>query len=610
MFFLINLKSTYLKQNQCSSLKIENKCVLGETNIGNTLSMRTLICVSNIPGRFTSSSLTTKLPSLRLATALTVKPTKNGTKLAFVGFKTDAQCEAFIAETHGTFLDTNRLRTEFAQTKEVEEKERPFRTLNSTALFVKNLSFRTTYQEAFALFSEFGEVVQLDLPIDKKDPSSNRGFVFLAYETQKAAEQAFDALDSKLFQGRRLVVEEGSQDVEVAPALVNSKNFRFAEIRTARKLVVETARKSWTLAFFPPKATALVSTDTDSLAVASNRREKASAEALLTAVKQLRFAKKKASTGKFVCLSEERRCFENNSEDCEWAVNVLAFEKTRSAENMDATVLLVRFAHTAPCDFPNSSDLQFLVFLSTDLLLLAFASRLGARNLFAFFSQQSVLVDFAPKHCVVRAAVLDTDKSVSVETRKEWDLVVKTGRVSKAESFLARLLQPVAEVVAMKRVDRINGDACFFVRLLEEKDASRAVRTLDKTVSDGLKVRVALFDPAKPKNGSVGVSVGALVGVGKTKVVIKNLPFQTNKRELKELVEKVCEVRKIRLPLTKKDTKRTKKSNAESVMSEVKRPKGYAFVEVAFSTDAEKLVAELNRTHLYGRRLLVEFAKE
>jgi cold-inducible RNA-binding protein len=71
-------------------------------------------------------------------------------------------------------------------------------------LFVGNLAFSTTKEELEASFSTYGAVTEVKIPIDR-DTGRVRGFAFVTFETQQAAEKAL-ALDGSELNGRPIRV--------------------------------------------------------------------------------------------------------------------------------------------------------------------------------------------------------------------------------------------------------------------------------------------------------------------------------------------------------------------------------------------------------------------
>jgi len=77
----------------------------------------------------------------------------------------------------------------------------------STKLFVGNLSFNTTENQLQDLFAAHGNVLEVDLIMDKFT-GRPRGFAFVSMETKEAADAATQALNGKSVDGRALTVNE------------------------------------------------------------------------------------------------------------------------------------------------------------------------------------------------------------------------------------------------------------------------------------------------------------------------------------------------------------------------------------------------------------------
>ncbi len=75
----------------------------------------------------------------------------------------------------------------------------------STKLYVGNLSFNTSEQDVRDLFSQHGEVSEAVLIVDKITGRS-RGFAFVTYESDAAANAAIERLDGQDLDGRNLTV--------------------------------------------------------------------------------------------------------------------------------------------------------------------------------------------------------------------------------------------------------------------------------------------------------------------------------------------------------------------------------------------------------------------
>lgn len=79
----------------------------------------------------------------------------------------------------------------------------------------------------------------------------------------------------------------------------------------------------------------------------------------------------------------------------------------------------------------------------------------------------------------------------------------------------------------------------------------------------------------------------------RTKVIIKNLPFQTTKKDIRSLFGAYGQLRSVRVPQKFDRTAR-----------------GFAFADFTSAREAENAMDALKNTHLLGRRLVLEFASE
>src|SRR5580765_1873409 len=83
-------------------------------------------------------------------------------------------------------------------------------------LFVGNLSFNATQNQLQDLFAAHGNVIEVDLIMDKFSRRP-RGFGFVTMETKEAAEAAIQALNGKQLDGRAMTVNEARPREERPP---------------------------------------------------------------------------------------------------------------------------------------------------------------------------------------------------------------------------------------------------------------------------------------------------------------------------------------------------------------------------------------------------------
>lgn len=76
--------------------------------------------------------------------------------------------------------------------------------------------------------------------------------------------------------------------------------------------------------------------------------------------------------------------------------------------------------------------------------------------------------------------------------------------------------------------------------------------------------------------------------------MVKNLAFETTADEVRELFAPFGHIRKVRLP---------KKANSNN-------HRGFGFVEYVSKEEAKNAFKQLQNSHLYSRKLVIEYAKQ
>jgi RNA recognition motif-containing protein len=79
----------------------------------------------------------------------------------------------------------------------------------SKRIYVGNLPWSITYEKLKVLFSSFGEIEQA-LVIANRETGRSRGFGFVTFKDDKAADTAIKEMSNKEVEGRVLVVKEAT----------------------------------------------------------------------------------------------------------------------------------------------------------------------------------------------------------------------------------------------------------------------------------------------------------------------------------------------------------------------------------------------------------------
>ena len=155
-----------------------------------------------------------------------------------------------------------------------------------------------------------------------------------------------------------------------------------------------------------------------------------------------------------------------------------------------------------------------------------------------------------------------------------------------------------------KRAGKTLSMGYGFVELRTAADAQQALRRMAGARLDGhiLQVKLSARRSAAGDGGGAAAG-GAAAGGGKQaagggsgagepshKLAVRNVPFEASKRELRELFGAFGSLKTVRMP---------RKFDGQH--------RGFAFVEFVTKAEATKAMRALQSTHLYGRRLVLQY---
>lgn len=235
--------------------------------------------------------------------------------------------------------------------------------------------------------------------------------------------------------------------------------------------------------------------------------------------------------------------------------------------------------------------------------------RLGSAVLYlekgpqGMFKGSAVIADKEKEDLATRVAEMDepapTDEAGSTVFLKNLSFNTSTTRL---DSVLSTLPDYSFARVQTKPDPKRPGERLSmgygFVGFKTKAGAQRGLRALEGFEVDGKVLEAKLAqrgaEEAEPKKG------GDLVGKTKsTKLLVKNVPFEASRSELRELFSAYGSLKSLRLP-------------RKSVLTTTgnKSTRGFAFLEFTTHAEAERAMEALKHTHLLGRHLVIEWAKE
>lgn len=314
-----------------------------------------------------------------------------------------------------------------------------------------------------------------------------------------------------------------------------------------------------------------------------------------------------------------------------FAANGINLDAFRSTERGDTAILVKNFAYGTQVDElkklfePHGNVLRVLMPPTGTIAIVEFEVGEHARSAFRSLAYRKfkdsvlflekapkLLLDGAKSHTNINETILSTSNRVKlsttdlleVESRQQMTLTstlfVKNLSFLTTTERLREVFKPldgfISAKIKMKPDTKKPGEFLSmgfgFLEFSSEQHAQAALASMDGYKLDGheLLIRAShkAVDAAEQRRKEDEVK--RLAG-RRTKIIIKNLPFEISKKDIRALFSSYGQLRSVRLP---------KKFDSST--------RGFAFADFVTAREAESAMAALKDTHLLGRRLVLEFA--
>ena len=151
----------------------------------------------------------------------------------------------------------------------------------------------------------------------------------------------------------------------------------------------------------------------------------------------------------------------------------------------------------------------------------------------------------------------------------------------------------IAKKKDMKHPGQMLSMGYGFVEFTKEKMAQKALKTLQHTKVEGHQLELKISQRATQQQQKQQAKHNSKHKAS-TKILVRNLPFEAKQEEIKELFAVFGELKTVRLPRK---------------LSGKGQHRGFGFVDFLSKEDAKRAFHALcHSTHLYGRRLVLEWA--
>ncbi|KAH6643196.1 hypothetical protein C7974DRAFT_119352 [Boeremia exigua] len=473
-------------------------------------------------------------------------------------------------------------------------------------LYLRNLHFDVTEEDIRNQFSQFGSLDEIHVPLKKID-GKGKGFAFVQFKDPEDAVKAFDESDGTIFQGRLLhiISAKAKKDTKLDEFEISKLPLKKQkEIR--RKQDVVKATFNWNSLYL--NADAVMSTLASRMGI--SKAELLDPTSSDAAVKQAH-----AETH---IIQETKNYFAQHGVDLE------AFKTSAKG---DTAVLVKNIPHSVTPDelrktFEEHGKVTKFLMPPTGMTAIAeFSNAAEAKTAFMALSyrkmKDSILyLEKAPKDLFkegfvapsVQAVTGDkTDAKLSatdlLEEAPEPDasntatLYVRNLNFSTTTDRLTETFKPLSGFRSARvktKIDPKRGVLSMgfgFVEFDTPEAAAAAQQTLDGRDLEGHKLQIKAShkgaDAAEERRKDDASKKAA-----STKILIKNLPFEASKKEVRALFTPYGQLRSVRVP---------KKFDSSS--------RGFGFAEFTTKRDAVNAMNALKNTHLLGRRLVLAFAE-
>ncbi|XAR56187.1 hypothetical protein NMG60_11036565 [Bertholletia excelsa] len=493
--------------------------------------------------------------------------------------------------------------------------------LETARLFVRNLPYTTTEDELEEHFGKFGNVTEVHLVVDK-DTKQSKGIAYVLYSLPESAARALEELDNSIFQGRLLHVMPAKQknpsEKQDASATESTKTFKQQRKEERKASEASGNTRAWNSLFMRPDTvveniarkfgvskTDLLDREADDLAV---RIALGETQVIAETKKAL------ASAGINIASLEE---FASGKTDGIKRSNhvVLVKNLPYNSSETELAKMFEKFGRLEKIILPPTKTLALVVFLQPAEARAAFRGlaykRYKDAPLYLEWAPGNILDQSTPsddtnnnivgenevKRVLLEQQVkgiadadLDPDR---IESRSLFvkNLNFKTSDESLRNHFNEHVKEGKILSARVKKHLKNGKNVSMgfgFIEFDSSETAGKVCRDLQGTVLDGHALILQLCHAKKDDRVQKNIENGR----SSTKLIVRNVAFEATERDLRQLFSPFGQIKSLRLPMR------------------FGNHRGFGFVEYVTKQEAQNAFQALSNTHLYGRHLVLERAKE
>lgn len=474
--------------------------------------------------------------------------------------------------------------------------------LSSGRLFLRNLSYDISEQELGEHFGKFGSC-KAHVPVDPRTDKP-KGFAFITFDDPNSALSAFRQLDGSSFQGRLLHILAADPVKTYTLDEFDLKNMPLKKQKLLKKKAQAAKQQfSWNSLYL--NRDAVLEITAKKLGI--TKSQMMDPHSTNMAVKQ--------ALAESSVLESVQNYFKSKGVDLQKFTTGDTTDKVILVKNIpfgtsveEISDMFGAYGELVRVLMPPEGGLAIVQFVTAPSGRAAFSKvafkRLGNSILYLQKAPKGLLeeselsskVETKPKEDSVRTTsakdllAVDTDGTVqTVHT----SIFVKNLNFTTTHKDFAQLFSVSPGFVSAqikvkpdpKNPGKTQSMGYGFAEFDTLEHAELAISALQHHKLDGHELQLKISTRGQDQAKSTAKKAT-------TKIVIKNVPFETTKKDIVDLFGTFGKLKTVRLP---------RKFN--------KQTRGFAFAEFATVSEAENAMRSLSGAHLLGRRLVMEFAQ-
>uniref|UniRef100_A0A7S3JCN3 RRM domain-containing protein n=1 Tax=Euplotes harpa TaxID=151035 RepID=A0A7S3JCN3_9SPIT len=307
----------------------------------------------------------------------------------------------------------------------------------------------------------------------------------------------------------------------------------------------------------------------------------------------------------------------NNRKDCKRSKKIILIKNISAKVTVDELKeLFGRYGHIENLVISPSNTLGIVFFASeshseTAMKKLCYY-RLHNIPLYLEYAPQ-FFEKTSAKRTAAEAEVVDNEEVENDLIKKYGNTVfVKNLNFDTTEEKLRKTFEgaKAGKILSCKIVkskeNGLQSSGYGFVEFENEEDTKKAIKKLQGVIVDEhvLKLKISRKDKYEAerkkrleklkRKEKTEESFVDNDDMASNKLLIKNLAFEANNKDIQALFKEVGQIKKIRLP---------KKANSHL-------HRGFGFIEFVTVEDARNAFETMQHSHLYGRKLVIQWAKK